>query len=124
MPVFDADAEVHALFAPGGAAVAAVAAAFPGCLAPGGGIDRGVLGRMVLGRPGGAAPARGASSTRWSAPARAGSCAAPAAPARALVVLDIPLLFETGGERPRRRRGRGLGQPDAAGASAPCAGRA
>ena len=97
IPVFDADAEVHALFAPGGAAVAGVVAAFPGCLAGGGGIDRGVLGRMVLDRP--------AELRRLEAIVhplvRAGegrflrlACRAGAA----MVVLDIPLLFETGGE--------------------------
>ena len=44
VPVFDADAVVHRLFAPGGAALASVAAAFPGCLDPAGGIDRAALG--------------------------------------------------------------------------------
>ena len=38
-PVWDADAAVHRLYAPGGAAVAPVAAAFPGTLTDGG-IDR------------------------------------------------------------------------------------
>jgi dephospho-CoA kinase len=97
VPVFDADAEVHALMAPGGAATAPVAAAFPGCLGPNGGVDRGELGRRVLGDP----PAlrrleaivhplvRAAEGRFLRRACRAGA---------SLVVLDIPLLFETGGE--------------------------
>ena len=51
IPVFDSDAAVHALFAPGGAAVAAVDAAFPGCLdAPAASIAR-ALGRKVFDDP-------------------------------------------------------------------------
>ena len=45
-PVWDADAAVHRLYAPGGDAVAPVAAAFPGVLKDGG-IDRAAL-RLVL----------------------------------------------------------------------------
>ena len=62
VPVFDADAEVHALMAPGGAATAQVAAAFPGCLGPDGGVERGGLGGAGPGRLrgglGGAGPRR------------------------------------------------------------------
>ena len=48
--VIDADAIVHGLLAPGGAAVAPVAAAFgPAVAAPAGGIDRIALGRIVFG---------------------------------------------------------------------------
>ena len=48
--VIDADAIVHGLLAPGGAAVAPVAAAFgPVVAAPAGGIDRIALGRIVFG---------------------------------------------------------------------------
>jgi len=97
VPVFDADAVVHALVAPGGAAVAAVDAAFPGCLTPTGGIDRARRGAMVLGD--GPAlrrleailhPAVRAAEGRFLRRAcRAGG---------RTVVLDIPLLFETGRE--------------------------
>jgi dephospho-CoA kinase len=98
VPVFDADAEVHLLLAPGGAAVAPVAAAFPGCLAAAGGIDREVLGRAVFGRPEALRrleaivhPLVGTSRDRFLRRAcRAGA---------RLVVLDVPLLFETGGDR-------------------------
>ena len=98
VPVFDSDAQVHAMFAPGGEAVAPVAAAFPGCLRPGGGIDRNVLGQAVLGRPDELRrleaivhPLVRASQARFLRRAcRAGA---------ELVVLDVPLLLETGGDR-------------------------
>ena len=96
VPVFDADAEVHRLFAPGGA-LAPVAAAFPGCIDPAGGIDRAALGRQVF-ADAAALEARGDRAS-------AGACAERrflercAAARRPLAVLDIPLLYETGGER-------------------------
>jgi dephospho-CoA kinase len=97
VPVFDSDAEVHALMAPGGAAVAPVGAAFAGCVAAGG-IDRATLGREVLGRPDRLRvleailhPLVRAAQGRFLRRAcRAGA---------ELVVLDVPLLFETGGDR-------------------------
>ena len=48
--VYDADAEVRRLYAPGGAAVAPVEAAFPGVVVDGG-VDRDRLGKRVLGDP-------------------------------------------------------------------------
>ena len=56
VPVYDADAAVHALQAPGGAALPAIEAAFPGVV-KGGVLDRHALGaflqrRRVLARPG------------------------------------------------------------------------
>ena len=95
VPVHDADAAVHALYGPGGAAAAAIGAAFPGMLGPEGGVDRARLRAAVLGAPDGWRPWRG-SSTRWSARSSAAFLARHAA--APLVVLDIPLLFETGGE--------------------------
>ena len=97
VPVFDSDAQVHALFAPGGAAVAAVARAFPGSLAEDA-IDRTALGRMTLGNPVALRrleaivhPLVRAAQLRFLATAcRAGA---------GLVVLDVPLLYETGGDR-------------------------
>jgi dephospho-CoA kinase len=48
----DADAEVHALYAPGEPVSAAVGAAFgPGALTPEGGVDRRALGAIVFGDP-------------------------------------------------------------------------
>lgn len=98
VPVFDADAAVHALLAPGGAAVAAVEAAFPGCGDATGGIDRAALGRRVFGQPDALArleailhPGVKALEARFLARCRAAG--------ERLVVLDIPLLLETGGER-------------------------
>ena len=95
VPVHDADAVVHGLLAPGGAAVAAVAAAFPGT-AVGGGIDRARLGKEVFGDAAALRRLEGIlhplvrkSEQRFLKAARARR-----AP---LVVLDIPLLFETGG---------------------------
>jgi dephospho-CoA kinase len=98
VPVFEADAAVHCLFAPGGAAAGEVAAAFPGCTDPAGGIDRAALGRQVFGDPAALArleaivhPLVRAAERRFLE-----RCAAARRP---LAVLDIPLLYETGGER-------------------------
>ena len=97
VPVYDADAEVRALYAPGGAAVAAVETAFPG-VARDGGIDRGLLGDRVLGD----AEALGRlNAIVWplmGAARKAFFDKAEAARAE-IVVLDIPLLLETGGEK-------------------------
>ena len=118
VPVFDSDAQVHVMFAPGGEAVAPVAAAFPGCLGSAGGIDRNVLGQAVLGRPDELRrleaivhPLVRASQARFLRRAcRAGARAG--RPRRAAPARDR--------RRPaRRRRGRGLGEPDAAGAARP-----
>jgi dephospho-CoA kinase len=95
--VHDADAEVHRLLAADRATIAAVAAAFPGTLREGR-IDRGELGRRVFGDPAALRrleailhPRVRAAETRFVQRARAARAA--------LVVLDIPLLFETAGER-------------------------
>ena len=48
--VSDADAVVHRLMAPGGAAVAPVNAAFPGVVRNGA-VDRAMLGQLVFGDP-------------------------------------------------------------------------
>ena len=97
VPVFDADAEVHRLLAHGGAAVARVAEAFPGVLKDGA-IDRRALGAQVFGDAQALRrleeilhPMVGAARRRFLRGA--------AARRSALVVLDIPLLFEGGGER-------------------------
>lgn len=94
LPVWDADAVVHALYAPGGAAVPAVAAAFPDALAPDGGVDRAALSAHVRAEP--------ALLDRLNAivhPLVAADRAAFLAACRAdIAVLDIPLLFETGAQ--------------------------
>ncbi|GGF62043.1 dephospho-CoA kinase [Paracoccus acridae] len=93
-PVWDADQAVHRLYAPGGAAVAPVAAVFPGALRDGG-IDREALKAAIAGDP--------AALDRLSAivhPIVAADREAYIArhPAALLVVLDIPLLYENGYE--------------------------
>ncbi len=97
VPVWDADQVVHALFAWGGAAVGAVGAAFPGVVSNGA-VDRGALGARVFGDAAALArlerivhPLVYADQHRFLARARRAR--------RPIVVLDVPLLFESGGER-------------------------
>jgi len=97
VPVYDADAAVHALYARGGAAVAPVEAAFPGVVVDGA-IDRVKLSGHVVGKPEALKrleavvhPLVGESRKVFFE--AAASANAP------LVILDIPLLFETSGER-------------------------
>ena len=95
IPVFDADAAVHVLQGPGGALVAAIEAAFPGTTGAGG-VDRAKLGAAVFGNDSAIRrleaivhPAVGDARAAFLA-THAGA---------PLVVFDVPLLFETGGER-------------------------
>ncbi|MDT7951844.1 MAG: dephospho-CoA kinase [Acetobacteraceae bacterium] len=97
LPVFDADAAVHRLQARGGAAVAPIAAAFPGCVRDGA-VDRSALRQAVLSDPTALRrleqivhPLVRQAEARFLARVRRAG--------RPLAVLDIPLLFETGGER-------------------------
>jgi dephospho-CoA kinase len=94
VPVHDADAAVHALYE--GEAVAAVEAAFPGTTREGR-VDRALLAQAVVGKPDAMKrleaivhPLVAQARDRFLAEARA--TGAP------VVVLDIPLLFETGGD--------------------------
>lgn len=97
IPVFDADATVHALQSPGGRALPAIAAAFPGTVRDGQ-LDRAAL-RAAVTHDAAAFrrleriihPMVREEETRFLARAR--RARAPAA------VLDIPLLLETGGQR-------------------------
>jgi dephospho-CoA kinase len=95
VPVYDADAAVHAIYA--GAAVPAVEAAFPGTTSDGK-VDRQKLSAKVLGNPEALKkleqivhPMLGSHRQQFLADAEKSS-----AP---VVVLDVPLLFETGGEK-------------------------
>lgn len=95
VPVYDADAAVHRLYA--GDAVALVEAAFPG-VTTAAGIDRRALGRRVLGDAAALRrleaivhPLVRREEERFLADAERDGAA--------VAVLDIPLLFETGGER-------------------------
>nr|WP_276208661.1 dephospho-CoA kinase [Caulobacter sp. 17J65-9] len=93
-PVWDADATVHKLYAPGGAAVAPVEAAFPG-VTKDGGIDRPSLSAQLHAEPDGfrrleaiVHPLVQADRQAFLARAEAGGAG--------VAVVDIPLLFETG----------------------------
>lgn len=97
IPVHDADAAVHRLQAPGGAAIAPIAAAFPGTVKEGR-LDRQALARIVFSDKAALKkleailhPLVRREEQRFLARARAHR--------RALVALDIPLLYETHGER-------------------------
>ena len=95
VPVYDADAAVHQLYE--GEAAPAIEAAFPGTTS-GGKVDRPKLSARVVHDPaaikqleGIVHPMLGASRQKFFADAEAAK-----AP---VVLLDIPLLFETGGEK-------------------------
>jgi dephospho-CoA kinase len=94
IPLFDADAEVHAMQGPGGALVEQIGARFPGVVR-GGVLDRDELRRRVLGEPAELAaleaivhPAVQEARERFIAR----HSDAPA------LLFEIPLLFETGGD--------------------------
>ena len=97
VPIFDADQTVHELQAVGGRAVRPIEAAFPGTT-QNGSVDREALRRAVLGNPAALKVlerivhplVRDAEKRFLSAARRAG---------KSLVVLDIPLLLETCGEK-------------------------
>jgi dephospho-CoA kinase len=97
VPVFDADATVHRLQAKGGRAIPLIAAAFPGSV-QNGVLDRAALRSIVLADrarlrelEGILHPLVRAEQRRFLARARAAG--------RRLAALDIPLLFETGGDK-------------------------
>jgi dephospho-CoA kinase len=94
VPVFDADAEVHRLQGPGGALLAAIEAAFPGSTGAAG-VDRPKLGAAVFGD---AEALRRLERIVHPAVAAARAAFLAEHAAAPLVVFDIPLLFEKGGE--------------------------
>lgn len=95
VPVFDADAEVHRLQGPAGKVVAAIEARFPGTTGTAG-VDRTALAEAVLGDDAAMKALEAIVHPAVRAERAAFLSAHAAAP---LVVFDIPLLFETGGER-------------------------
>ena len=95
-PVYDADAAVHALYAAGGGAVAAVEAVFPGVTGADGAIDRAALGARVVGDP--EALRRLEAVVHPLVGAHRAAFFARVSEAE-VVVVDVPLLFETHGER-------------------------
>ncbi|MDG4646958.1 dephospho-CoA kinase [Roseibacterium sp. SDUM158017] len=95
VPVWDADAAVHRVYAPGGPAAGALREIVPEAITPGDGVDRTAMKRAIA-----------ADSTLLS---RIEAAVHPLVAAdrqrflqenasAALVLLDIPLLFETGAE--------------------------
>ncbi|MGE3866321.1 MAG: dephospho-CoA kinase [Hyphomonadaceae bacterium] len=97
VPVYDADAAVHALYAQGGEAVAPVGEAFPGAVRDGA-VDREALRALALGdaekmRRLEAIVHPLVQEAQRDFLRRAHAAGAP------LVVLDIPLLFENGSDK-------------------------
>ncbi|KPQ06999.1 MAG: dephospho-CoA kinase CoaE [Rhodobacteraceae bacterium HLUCCA12] len=97
IPVWDADAEVHRLYAPGGAAVAPLAELCPHALKSGA-IDRAALKDWIAREPealrrieGVVHPLAATSRRKFIEDHKSRNTA--------LIVLDIPLLFETGADR-------------------------
>jgi dephospho-CoA kinase len=93
VPVFDADAAVHRLQGPEGALVATIEAEFPGTTGPQG-VDRTALAERVLGEP---ERLRRLEALVHPAVARKREAFLAVHADAPLIVLDIPLLFETGG---------------------------
>jgi len=97
VPVFDADAAVHALQRRGGLAVRAIGDAFPGVVRDGA-VDRAALRAIAVPSPSAMRTlerilhpmVRAAEQAFLARARRAG---------RRVAVLDVPLLLETGGER-------------------------
>ncbi|MAC38067.1 MAG: dephospho-CoA kinase [Oceanicaulis sp.] len=96
IPVFDSDACVHALYDAGGAAVGPVEAAFPGSLSEDGSIDRARLSRQLNDDPDGFARLE-AIVHPLVAEARQHFLDAARNDGADIAILDVPLLFETGG---------------------------
>jgi dephospho-CoA kinase len=95
VPVHDADAEVHALYDVGGAAVRLIGATFPGAVKDGR-VDRAALSHRVVGDAAALKqleeivhPLMGAARAAFFDRARTAGAD--------LVLLDVPLLYETGG---------------------------
>lgn len=96
LPVYDADAAVHAIYEPGGTAIEPLSAVFPDIIINGG-VDRSRLRDKVLADSEAMKklerivhPLVGETQIRFRAQARADKAD--------MIVLDIPLLFETGGD--------------------------
>ena len=97
VPVYDADAEVHKLYAKGGAAVVPIARVFPFAVRDGA-VDRAKLSELLRADPGAVArlekivhPLVRRIQERFIRNSRLRRVP--------VAVLDIPLLFETGGEK-------------------------
>jgi dephospho-CoA kinase len=95
VPVFDADAVVHAAQGPGGRALADIERLFPGVTGPAG-LDRGALGARVFADPHALKRLEAVLHPLVDLARRAFLARHRRRP---LVVLDVPLLFESGGWR-------------------------
>ena len=97
IPVFDADAAVHRMQGRGGKAVRPIAEAFPGTVRDGE-VDRVALRQAVLGKPDALTRLEGILHPMVRQEEQAFVARARRHGSRA-VVLDIPLLLETGGDK-------------------------
>jgi dephospho-CoA kinase len=97
VPVWDADAAVHRLYAQGGAAVEPISKAFPDTVQDGA-VDRARLSARLREDPPGFARLEAIVHPLVAEDRRAFLATAETSGAK-VVVLDIPLLFETGGDR-------------------------
>lgn len=96
IPVYDADAAVHRIYDVGGSAVAPVEAAFPGVVRDGR-VDRQRLSAAIIGKPDAIRrleaivhPLVRAEQAAFLARCRGGGAR--------MAILEVPLLFETGGD--------------------------
>ncbi|OWK29143.1 dephospho-CoA kinase [Sphingomonas mucosissima] len=95
IPVFDADAEVHKLQGPAGRVVAAIEARFPGTTGEGG-VNRTALAEAVLGDD---AAMKALEAIVHPAVGEERAAFLTKHAVAPVVVFDVPLLFETGGQR-------------------------
>ena len=98
VPVWDADGAVHRLYAKGGLGVGPVGTAFPAALTKDGHIDRNILSKEVLSSPDKLKiletlvhPLVGQDRANFLSKARDLGAK--------ISIVDVPLLFETGGEK-------------------------
>jgi dephospho-CoA kinase len=97
VPIWDADAAVHRIYAKDGTAIGPVGTAFPDALTQDGTIDRAILSSRVLGKP--EALKQLESLVHPLVGQDRAAFLHKALEARAkLVIVDVPLLFETGGD--------------------------
>lgn len=97
VPIYDADAAVHDLYGPGGAAVGPVGEAFPGVVVDGA-IERAKLSALVMGAPDALKRLEGIVHPLLAHHRQTFIEGAKRQRAE-LVIMDVPLLFETGGDR-------------------------
>ncbi len=97
IPIYNVDAEIHKLYQPGGAAVAPIEEAFPEAIIDGR-VDRPTLSKLVLGDDAAIKrlehivhPLVGLDRSNFISDAEQNG--------HTFVLLDVPLIFETGGEK-------------------------